>query len=643
MISGSCNNVVYGYTFSMSNHETSISWREWGEDAFAEAKALDRPILLDIGAVWCHWCHVMDTGIPGDPVHTGTYSDPAVQERIAKNFIPIKVDNDRRPDINARYNMGGWPTTAFLTPDGDTLYGETYVDPVRMVGLLDYMANVYAGNKEQIAAQTAEMREQRAASEALTPSELDPNTTANVLKSIAGQFDSVYGGFGTQPKFPHPDALRLVLEEYARTQDPALREIAEKTLHGMADGGMYDQFAGGFFRYSTTRDWSVPHFEKMLEDNAKLTSVYCLASQVLDDPYYLGVVKTAHHWLLTDMRDSETGAFAGSQDADAEEAYYGQPLSVRATLPTPFIDRTVYTNWNALMVSALVARYKITSEPEILEAAFQAYDFLNSQLLAHEDKNLLKLSGRVDDSTLFEYTILYHFCTNGEGQGSAGLLMDQVDFINAALDLHEATGNVVYNIEAYEAAEYVLDFLEDKTEGGFFDLAPDATAIGDLARPKKDIGENAEAALALMRLSGFWQEAKYKQAAERALKLFADKYADYGYFSASYARAVEAVTAPGLHITIVGEWDDARTRALQSAAWSFVAPAKTVETLDAEEAAKRGLPADKDGLAYATVCVGTVCFAPVTDAAEMREQMGKDPHPRQFLPTPPPFRERGED
>ncbi len=633
MISGSCNNVVYGYTFSMSNHETSISWREWGEDAFAEAKALDRPIFLDIGAVWCHWCHVMDTGIPGDPVHTGTYSDPAVQERIAKNFIPIKVDNDRRPDINARYNMGGWPTTAFLTPDGDTLYGETYVDPVRMVGLLDYMANVYAGNKEQIAAQTAEMREQRAAPEALTPSELDPNTTANVLKSIAGQFDSVYGGFGTQPKFPHPDALRLVLEEYARTQDPALREIAEKTLHGMADGGMYDQFAGGFFRYSTTRDWSVPHFEKMLEDNAKLTSVYCLASQVLGDPYYLGVVKTAHHWLLTDMRDSETGAFAGSQDADAEEAYYGQPLDVRATLPTPFIDRTVYTNWNALMVSALVARYKITGEAEILEVATTA-------LLSLDEMN-----AQLEDTSLVEYTTLYHYFED-EADGALGLLSDQVAFVNAALDILEAGGDTeipVYLDGATTAGDYVLDFLEDKAAGGFFDLAPDATAIGDLARPKKDIGENAEAALALMRLSGFWQEAKYKQAAERALKLFADKYADYGYFSASYARAVEAVTAPGLHITIVGEWDDARTRALQSAAWSFVAPAKTVETLDAEEAAKRGLPADKDGLAYATVCVGTVCFAPVTDAAEMREQMGKDPHPRQFLPTPPPFRERGED
>ncbi len=597
----------------MSDH-TSIPWREWSAEAFAEARAADKPVLLDIGAVWCHWCHVMDTGIPGDPVHTGTYSDPRVQQRIAEHFIPVKVDNDRRPDINARYNMGGWPTTAFLTPDGDTLYGETYVDPERMVGLLDYMADVYKNHKDEIAAQTAEMREQRARSEALTLSDLDPDTTATVLKSIAGQFDPVYGGFGTQPKFPHPDALRLVLEEYARTADPALREIAERTLHGMADGGMYDGFAGGFFRYSTTRDWSVPHYEKMLEDNAKLTSVYALASVVLNDPYYLEVVKSAHSWLLTDMRDPATGAFAGSQDADAEEAYYGQPLQVRATLPTPFIDRTVYTNWNALMVSALVARYKITGEAEILDAARVVLGFLYDSVGVHY--------AEVSEEDATEILLaLHHFQSQDKPEGTIGLLSDQVAYLASELDLHEASANATYLRGATETADYITTCLEDKAEGGFFDLAPDPDAIGDLARPKKDIGENADAALALIRLSGFTGEAKYKQAAERALRLFAGKYADYGYFSSSYARAVQAATAPGLHVTIVGDHESAETRELQQAAWGFVAAAKTVETLTPDEAGKRGLPPGKDGRAYATVCVGTVCFAPVSDVGEMREQM----------------------
>ena len=588
----------------MSDH-SNILWREWGDDAFAEAKAQDKPVLLDIGAVWCHWCHVMDTGIPGDPDHTGTYSDPEVQKRILEGFIPIKVDNDRRPDINARYNMGGWPTTAFLTPDGDTLYGETYVPPPRMIALLDYIADLYRNSKESILEQAAQMRQQRAESEALTASDLDPDTTANVLKAIRRNFDPVYGGFGSQPKFPHPDALRLALEEYARTQDPELRAVAERTLHGMADGGMYDHFAGGFFRYSTTRDWSIPHFEKMLEDNAKLTSVYALASQVLGDPYYLEVVKTAHTWLLSDMRDPETGAFAGSQDADKEEAYYGQPLDVRATLPTPFIDRTVYTGWNALMVSVLVARYKLTGESDMLEAAERTMTYICPKGKPVADVYGLGMA---------------HCYVNGVGQEPGGLLVDQNAVINAALDLYEATGNTVYKDDAEHYALFITSGLVDMDDG-FVDSLLSTEAIGDLARPKKEIGDNADAALALIRLSGFTEDAKYKQAAERALRLFADKYSGSGYFAASYARAVDAARAPGLHVTIIGDRNDDRTRLLQRAAWGHVAPGKTVETLDAEAAAKRGLPADHNGLPYATVCVGTVCRAPVTDAEEMWGQM----------------------
>lgn len=595
----------------MSNHTNnhdSISWREWGDTAFAEAKAQDKPVLLDIGAVWCHWCHVMDTGIPGDPDHTGTYSNPEVQKRIVEHFIPIKVDNDRRPDINARYNMGGWPTTAFLTPDGDTLYGETYVPPPRMIALLDYIADLYQNSKDGILEQAAQMRRQRAQSEALTPSALDPDTTANVIAAIKRNFDFAYGGFGSQPKFPHSDALRLVLEEYARTQDPELRVIAEKTLHGMADGGMYDRYAGGFFRYSTTRDWSIPHFEKMLEDNAKLTSVYALASQVLDGPYYMEVVKSAHTWLLSDMHDPETGAFAGSQDADKEEAYYGQPLDIRATLPTPFIDRTVYTNWNALMVSALVARFKVTGENKILEAARKTFAFLRDHLSGHEDDTNLLL--------------IRHFFFEGITCGSVGLLGDQTAFVSAALDLYEVTGEGREHLSAaVQAAGFIQAHLEESGTGGFFDLTPDTDAIGELARPKKEIGDNADAALALIRLSGFTEDTQYRLAAERALKLFAGKYGDYGYFSSSYARAVDAARASGLHITIVGDRNNARTQELQKAAWGYVTPGKTVETIDAEAAAKRGLPTDHNSLPYATVCIGTVCLAPVTEVEEMRGQM----------------------
>ena len=583
----------------MSSH-LNIAWRPWGHEAFAEARAQDKPILLDIGAVWCHWCHVMDDGIPGDPVHTGTYSAPEVQQRIRDNFIPIKVDTDRRPDINARYNMGGWPTTAFLTPEGATLYGETYVTPTRMVGLLDHIAATYTNGKDEIARQSVEMLTQKAASEALKSSDLDPSTTETVLVAIRRNFDPHFGGFGREPKFPHPDTLRLVMERYSATGENMLRSIAEKTLHGMADGGMYDRFAGGFFRYSTTRDWSVPHFEKMLEDNAKLTSAYCLAAEVFQDTYYLDVVKSAHRWLLSEICDSETGAFAGSQDADREEAYYGQPLSVRATLPTPFIDRTVYTGWNMLTVSSLAARYRSTGEENIREAACKAFAYFFP--------------------TPAEASQIAHCYVGGTPQLPAGLLVDMNPALHAALDLYEITGVSDYLETARTLGDGILSTLVD-SDGGFPDSAPNAQAIGELAIPKKEIDGNSDTAQALVRLSGFTEDARYKQAAERALKLFADKYAAYGYFASSYARAVEAVLAPGLHVTIVGDKYDARTRALQQAAWRHVAAAKSVETLSAEAAAGRGLPDDLDGLPYATVCVGTVCFAPVSSMEEMLEQM----------------------
>jgi uncharacterized protein YyaL (SSP411 family) len=595
----------------MAEHSTGVAWREWGEEAFAEAQAQDKPVLLDIGAVWCHWCHVMDTGIPGDPHHTGTYSDPDVQQRIAAHFIPIKVDNDRRPDINARYNMGGWPTTAFLTPSGDTLYGETYVPPGRMIALLDHISGLWQTQRDSLLEQTAQTRAHRAEAESPTPAEaLDPNTAATVSLAILRNFDTTYGGFGNQPKFPHPDALLFALEQYSRTGDAQLREFAVKTLHGMASGGMYDQYAGGFFRYSTTRDWSVPHFEKMLEDNAKLTRVYAIASQILDDPSLMDVVRSAQGWLLSDMRDPETGAFAGSQDADKEEAYYGQPLAVRATMPKPYIDRTVYTGWNALMISSLVTRYKITGEIELLAVAQSTFSALyNETFHTHEISTSMYGLG------------VPHCYVDGQSQAVACLLDDQITMVNAVLDLSEATGENKYMKYALHLATSVLAVLEDVESGGFFDCIPDSSAIGELSRPKKDMTENAEAALALLRLSALTDDAKYRQAAERALRLFVGEYKQSSYFAASYARAVEATRQPPLHLVVVGDAADPRRWALQQAAWQLVAPGKAVETLSVGDAADKGYPAGDDGSPRAYVCIGQMCLAPVSTPDSMQERV----------------------
>ena len=258
------------------------------------------------------------------------------------------------------------------------------------------------------------------------------------------------------------------------------------------------------------------------------------------------------------------------------------------------------------MVSALVARYKTTGEADVLEAAKKAFTFICPMA-----KNLPPK----------DYGIgLAHCHVNGVGQEPGGLLADQNAAIHAALDLYEATGDGVYTYNAEHLALSITSGLVDM-DGGFVDSLLSTEAIGELAQPKKEIGDNADAALALIRLSGFTEDAQYRQAAERALRLFADKYGGYGYFASSYARAVDAARAPGLHVTIIGDRSDERTRLLQRAAWGHVAPGKTVETLDAEAAAKRGLPTDKNGLPYATVCIGTVCLAPVTDPSQMIEEM----------------------
>ncbi len=583
----------------MAEHTREVAWQEWGDDAFAQARAQDKPILLDIGAVWCHWCHVMDTGIAGDPQHTGTYSDPQVQKRIEADFVPIKVDNDRRPDINARYNMGGWPTTVFLTPDGDTLYGETYVPPARMITLLDHITTVWRDRRDELQAQTADMRRERAQQDtAPSATELDTQTVPTVLDALHQSWDPGFGGFVTSrqaaPKFPHPAALQFALEQYARAPQDTLREMIVSTLRGMSGGGMYDQYAGGFFRYSTTRDWSVPHFEKMLEDNAKLTQIYVMAAQVLEMPEFLNTARHAQDWMLSDLRDPQTGAFAGSQDADAEEAYYGKPLNIRATLPTPYIDRTIYANWNALTVSALVARYQVTGEEDIVDAARTAFRFLQERMTDGRDP----LGGDV---------ALRHFYARGTAQGAAGMLDDQVSYLQAALDLGEATADPFYQTCAAQAADYILDQLQDDKHGGFNDVRPDPKAIGELARPKRDMSGNAEAALALLRLSVLTGNAHYRQAGERALRGFAAEYAPMSFFAASYARAVDAYTRPELHLVLVGAQGSPGLRDMQHCAWAAPWPGKIVETLEGAAAAQKGFPPAGDGTARAYVCVGTSC------------------------------------
>ncbi len=335
----------------------------WGADAFARAAAEDKPILLSISAVWCHWCHVMDET---------SYSDAAVIETIGRRFVPVRVDNDRRPDVNARYNMGGWPTTAFLAPDGTTLTGATYLPPAQMHRALEEIADFYAEHKDDVAKRGAEMRERHAAHAHGSSESLDDGGIARILEQMSDAFDAQYGGFGEAPKFPQPELLELLLLEWRISGDERLHEMAAKTVLGMARGGTYDRVEGGFFRYSTTRDWSVPHFEKMAEDHAGLLRVLAQLAIFAPSGEFHATLVSAVGYVRSVLYDPQTGFFAGSQDAD--EVYYELPLEERRERAAPYVDRTSYTNWTCALAGSLCLVARALDDDALLREALRTLD-----------------------------------------------------------------------------------------------------------------------------------------------------------------------------------------------------------------------------------------------------------------------------
>src|SRR5882762_5618268 len=329
------------------NRAAEINWHPWSASAFEEARQSGRPILLSISAVWCHWCHVMDET---------TYSHAGVIDLINRDYVPIRVDNDVRPDINQRYNMGGWPTTAFLTSSGDILTGATYLPPDQMADALSRIASYYRTSQPEIANRALEARKRAASGVARSAGSLDDSIVDAILEAVTHAYDSEYGGFVNAPKFPQTDAILLLLEQSQVRSDPTLRQMALHTLERMAGGGTYDHVEGGFFRYSTTQDWSVPHFEKMLEDHAGLVNGLSLAGMT-------SVLETATGYLDRVLRSNDSGLYAGSQDAD--ERYYALDAGGRAGEQAPYVDRRVYSAWNAALAVAYLDAARRHSLPDL--------------------------------------------------------------------------------------------------------------------------------------------------------------------------------------------------------------------------------------------------------------------------------------
>src|SRR5579863_3018908 len=311
-------------SYLRSARHQPVHWHPWGEAAFALAQSENKPILLDIGAVWCHWCHVMDRE---------SYEDPEIARIINDHFVAVKVDRDERPDVDARYQaavsaisqQGGWPLTGFLTPDGRPYFGGTYFPRDDRYGrpgfgrVLLTMAEVWKGRRDEALESAASVMAAIEHNEGFSGGgEVSLALVDQIAGSILSQFDPRHGGFGSQPKFPHPAALDLLLELAMNRDHEQARDAFITTLDKMAHGGVYDQLAGGFHRYSVDERWVVPHFEKMIYDNTELLRNYVHGFQSFVREDFLATAKEIIGWLDTTMTDRERGGFYASQDADID-------------------------------------------------------------------------------------------------------------------------------------------------------------------------------------------------------------------------------------------------------------------------------------------------------------------------------------
>ncbi len=535
------------------NRAHEIKWRGWSEEAFAEAGKLDRPILLSISAVWCHWCHVMDET---------TYSNSGVIDLINREYVPIRVDNDLRPDINQRYNMGGWPTTAFLTSSGDILTGATYLPADQLADALMRVAAYYQANRPEIASRVLEGRKRAGGGVARSAGTLEDGIVDEVVEAVKNAYDAEYGGFGSAPKFPQTDAILLLLERAQLDADTELRTMATHTLEMMAAGGTYDHVEGGFFRYSTTQDWSVPHFEKMLEDHAGLVSGLALAG--LHD-----ALDTTTGYLDRVLRDPVTGLYAGSQDAD--EHYYSLDAGGRAQAVAPYVDRRIYTSWNAALAIAYLDAAARCERPALRNHA-------------------AKLLERLFKDSFQPGAGLAH------AEGVAGQLPDQVWGLWAAVRAHQAGLGGDWLSNARDIAQHIEDRYADPELGGYFDHAG-TDQLGRLSDRIKPLVENSIVAMALVELDELVgdPDQPYRARARRALESVAALPRQYGLMASVFARALDRMG----HTVKVSTGNAKLARAaLLAHPYTVIEPNDDVR---------------------AVVCVGTICLAPVLTPAAIGE------------------------
>ncbi len=658
-----------------------IDWYEFTDEAFEKARIEDKPILLDIGAVWCHWCHVIDRE---------SYENDEIAKLINDNYIAVKVDRDERPDVDARYQQavqsisgqGGWPLTGFLTHDGRVLYGGTYFPPHVMKQLLERMAATYKENHDTIFEKPPEYLKFLEDDHNLDDTTSDEPTVElndamldKIMASAKKMTDPNFGGFGVQPKFPHFSGLELLITRYHHAPTDELKELITKALDAMAHGGIYDQVAGGLHRYSVDREWHVPHFEKMAYDNAEGLKVYAQAARLFDNDLYRNITSDIANWILRDLSDSKQGGFYGSQDADinldddgdhftwtveeittalsSDEAglialYYDvdekgdmhdrpgrnvlrikrtleecaellkkDVATIESTLKTakekllaqrqqreiPFIDTTLYTNWNGMMMSAFFEAGTLLSKQEWVEFAGLT---LNRFLKDYYQEG--------------EYVL--HARTEGDDNTTPidGTLDDYAQLSEACLQGYFATGNITYFHAAKDIMTMIRSRFEDKQFGGFTDLPvrdknnERIPRLGLLNIPRKPVEDNPSSSpngtvlkvLAILAyLANNDEQTSLNESLIKGLKYFAPKVETHSLFVSAVAIALQRYLHPPLKIELVGEC----ANLIEEARHTYY-PGKVLSynrrELDTSEA---------------RLCKGTQCHAPARSLSELQQQV----------------------
>jgi len=609
-----------------------IDWHEWGDAAFARAKSEDKPILLDIGAVWCHWCHVIDRE---------SYENAEIAKIINEHFVAVKVDRDERPDVDSRYQsaissisgQGGWPLTGFLLSDGKPFFGGTYFPPDDQMGrpgfrrVLLAVADSYRNKRAELERAANSLADAVSQAEVFTGARADFDLAVvdAQIKSITQLFDIKNGGFGRAPKFPHSSAIDLILERYQQTKEKHLLAMAETTLEKMARGGVYDQLAGGFHRYSVDERWLVPHFEKMSYDNSELLKNYLHGWQVTQNSFLRETAEGIIGWVNEVLSDQAKGGFYASQDADYslddDGDYFTWSLDElrAALLPGEARVMELYYDveahgemhhnpaknvlWIARDATDIAKRLGLDETTARLTIAKAKGNMLAARLprptpfidkTMYVSWNAMFVSAYLDAARVLGGSLgascrgfalktldrmLKEVWSEARGFGHRiggpaleGSLDDQVFGFLALLDAYETTLDHRYFTAAQKTMDLAIARYGDAEGGGFFDRPSDAAPMGGLdvcRKPFQDSptpGANSVAAIALIRMHAFTGDDRYRAFAQKTLEAFAGIAPQYGLFAATYGLAATLFANHPLQVVITGDSNDPTAQALEAAA-----------------------------------------------------------------------------